>query len=507
MINKIKIFYLLIIFLLPSVYALLSSGFFLSDDGLWMVIRFSAFYQALSDGQFPVRFLGRLNFGYGYPVANFLYPGFMYLAVPFQVLGLGFVNSIKIIMIASLLGGGIFTYFWLSKIFDRPSALLGGIFYTYSPYHLFDLYKRGSVGEILSLMFVPFILWAIEKKNKFLIAVGIFFLAISHNSLFLLFAPLLFAYAIVRKKIDFKNCVISFGLGILMSSFFIVPAIVELTYTNFSKIKISEVGNYFVGLEVIGVSSIVVLIAGLLLFLRDKSELKKMVLLFIILSIVSIFLSLKISSLIWAVLPASLIQFPFRTLSYLVLSSSFLSAYILFSLRKKIIIFSVLTIAVFLSSLPNIMPKTRFDADDSFYSTNEATTTVRDEYMPRWVLEKPTSHFSQKVEILDGTSLPSNLTYDSKRMYFETSETREAMARINTIYYPGWQAEINGIKTNIMYDNGLGVMEIKLPKGENRVELEFRETPLRLFSDFLSIISFILLVIWNRKSGGENEKN
>src|SRR3990167_5281118 len=128
---------ILLLLVIPAVWFLLLPGFFESDDGEWMVIRFSAFYQSLVDGQFPVRFLGRLNYGYGYPVANFLYPGFMYLAAPLQALGFGFVNSIKIIMIISMLGGGLFAFAWLSKVFDRSSALVGGVFYTYTPYHLF----------------------------------------------------------------------------------------------------------------------------------------------------------------------------------------------------------------------------------------------------------------------------------------------------------------------------------------------------------------------------------
>ena len=65
-------------------------GFIVTDDGNWMVIRLSAFYQSLRDGQFPVRFLGRLNFSYGYPVANFLYPGFMYIGSLLHAFGLSF---------------------------------------------------------------------------------------------------------------------------------------------------------------------------------------------------------------------------------------------------------------------------------------------------------------------------------------------------------------------------------------------------------------------------------
>ena len=65
-------------------WPLFRHGFFITDDGDWMVIRLSAFYQSLADGQFPVRFLGRLYHNYGYPVSNFLYPGFLYVGSFFR---------------------------------------------------------------------------------------------------------------------------------------------------------------------------------------------------------------------------------------------------------------------------------------------------------------------------------------------------------------------------------------------------------------------------------------
>lgn len=484
----------LLLLLIPSVWSLLLSGFFETDDGEWMVIRFSAFYQALSDGQFPVRFLGRLNFGYGYPVANFLYPGFMYLAVPLQILGLGFVNSIKIIMFASMLGGGVFTFAWLSKIFDKRSALIGSIFFTYTPYHLFDLYKRGSIGEILSLTWVAFVLWAIEEKNKFLISIGIFFLAISHNSLFLLFVPLLFVYVFIRKKLSIQDLIISFGLGILMSSFFTIPAIFDLSYTDFSKIEISNIREYFASIDLIGVSSIAVFVSSLLILYLKKFKESREVYFFIIVSFISILLSISLSEFVWSFLPTQLIQFPFRLLSYLVISGAFLTSYLLFNIKSNKKVISIIIIAViFLSSLNFLFPKVRFDKEEGFYSTNEATTTVKDEYMPVWVKEKPTKHFDQKVEVIKGRGEISNLAYNAKIITFNFKSEADSRVRINTIYYPGWRARVNGENVKINYSNPKGVMEIILPKGENKIELEFLETQLRIFSDLLSILGFILL--------------
>src|SRR3989304_8256280 len=100
MFNKLKknsFLLLALVITIPAVIGLIHQGFPLTDDGNWMVIRFSAFYEVLRSGEFPVRFLTRLNNGFGYPVSNFLYPLFMYLGAPVHALGISFVDTIKLI--------------------------------------------------------------------------------------------------------------------------------------------------------------------------------------------------------------------------------------------------------------------------------------------------------------------------------------------------------------------------------------------------------------------------
>lgn len=489
--------FFLVLLIIPSVFFLFLPGFFESDDGEWMIIRFSAFYQALADGQFPVRFLGRLNHGYGYPVANFLYPGFMYFAVPIHILGLNFISSIKAVLVFSMLGTAIFSYFWLSKFFDRLSAIAGVLVLTYTPYHLFDLYKRGSVGELFAFVWVAFVLWMIEAKNAIFVSVGIFILAISHNTMFLFFTPLLFAYSIIRKSISFKDTLVSFVLGTLMSSFFIIPALYELQFTNFSSIQVSRISEYFVGVDLIGLSTIFIVALFLFIVLKLKKR-EPLSVLFFMISILSIFLSLNFSEPIWEILPANLIQFPFRFLSYLVFGLGFLTAYAVFNLKKQqLIISAIIIILLIFSSYQYAIPGKRVFKDDSFYSTNEATTTVQDEYMPKWVREKPAVRYKNKVEIIKGSGEIENLAYnDSKKLSFDIEASADLKVRINTIYYPGWGVKVNGKESKISYGNPNGAIEINVGAGENKVEASFGETHIRSASNLISTFSFIGLLGW-----------
>ena len=488
---------LVLLFTIPTVWFLLLPGFFESDDGEWMVIRFSAFYQALADGQFPVRFLGRLNHGFGYPVANFLYPGFMYFAVPIHVIGFSFVNTIELVLIFSLASTAIFSYFWLSKVFDRFSAVTGALVVTYTPYHLFDLYKRGSVGELFAFVWVAFVLWMIEAKNIFFISIGIFLLAISHNTMFLLFAPLLFLYSLIRKAISPRETIISFILGILMSSFFIIPAIYELQFTNFASTQISNISQYFVSINLIGLSSIFILAISLFVISRVKKK-EPLAILFFLISTLGVLLSLGLSETIWRIIPSNLIQFPFRLLSCVAFGLGFLAAFIIYhSEKQKVIVTGITLVLLAFSSYNYIFPEKRVFREDSFYFTNEATTTVQDEYMPKWVKEKPVERYKEKVEFIEGSGEIKNLVYnDSKKVFFDAEADVNSKIRINTIYYPGWSAKVNGKESEIAFNNPNGVMEFDVDAGENNVELTFGETRIRSISNLISLFSFGGLLGW-----------
>ena len=495
--NQILVIFLVVVISLPAVFALFQTGFPQTDDGNWMVIRFSAFYASFRDGQIPVRFLERLNYGYGYPVSNFLYPGFMYLGIPIHILGINFVDTIRILFGVSLLSSSLFCFFWLSKLFRQKAAFLGAIFYLYVPYHLFDVYKRGSLGEVLSLAIVPFVLWMIEKNFFFFVALGVFLLSISHNTLALLFLPLLFIYSLIR-KIPLSKIIISFFTGILLSSFFIIPAVLELSYTNFSKTKISDISGYFTDVNLIGFSTFFVLVMSCWLLLKNKVNEKDgqrpLSILFVTILSVSIIFSTSVSEFLWKFLPQTFIQFPFRLLSYEIVAGSFLTAFV-FSRLKRFFVptASIFLILVFINVFQYLKPSASQNLPDTFYSTNEATTTVQDEYMPVWVKEKPKSHFERKVEVISGNATMSNILSSAKKISFILNAQTPTTIRINTIYYPGWKASLNGNNLSIDYSNIYGVMDLYIPKGDNSIILTFGETPLRLVADGISLAGLIFL--------------
>jgi hypothetical protein len=484
---------------LPSLYAVFHSGFFVSDDGDWMIIRFSAFYQTFADGQFPVRYLERLNFNYGYPVANFLYPGFLYLGVPFRIIGFDSVQVVKILMSLFMLGGAVGIFFWLRKFFNSYSALIGSVVYTYSPYHLFNLYKRGSVGELMGLSIFPFVLWMIERKSIFFVALGIFLVLLSHNTLALLFILFVLLYSLMRRRLGWVIRPIL--IGGLSSSFFTIPAVFDLKFTKFLSTKVSNPLENFAQFYLFGFGTIVILALAIVVFVlvyfkKRMSEKVYLSLFFAGLTIFLLFLAHPFSVFLWKISPSSWIQFPFRLLSITLVSVAFLSSYVTYSLFPKFrfLLGALLLLVVIGFSLGNALPREYSFHEIGYYETNESLTTTHNEYMPIGVKKEPSARPEKLVEVSDGEISIHRLNKNSHKIMFDVDAKTNGSVRVNKVYFPGWNYRVDGDRKKLPFVKDDGLMYIPILRGENSIILSFDETPLRTIANALSIVGFVILI-------------
>src|SRR5258706_14685302 len=65
-----SLFIIPLLFLLP----LFKSGMYVSHDGNGQIVRIGAYYNAIRDGQIPVRWNANINYTYGSPLFIFYYP-------------------------------------------------------------------------------------------------------------------------------------------------------------------------------------------------------------------------------------------------------------------------------------------------------------------------------------------------------------------------------------------------------------------------------------------------
>jgi hypothetical protein len=485
---------LIVLFGLVVLYPLFRSGFPVTDDGDWMIIRLSAFFQSLRQGQFPVRFLGRLNLNYGYPVANFLYPGFMYIGSVFYMIGLSYIDSVKLVMIASVLGSATAVFLWLRKSFSALAAIIGAVSLIFAPYVSFDIYKRGSVGEILAVFAASLLFLATGSQNTVYVAFATALLTVSHNTLALMFLAVYLVYLSAERKFREMPAVL---LGLMMSAFFWAPALIEKGYVRFDTVTVSNPFEYFASGARVTLLPVAAIVAFLLLVFSAKPAKRKGLHIFMYIFSAVLFFATPVSAPLWNIEPFSrLVQFPYRFLALALIAGAWISASFVDRLpRWRLAAFVGMLVILLIQWRISLVPVIIADKPESFYSTNEATTTVADEYMPRWVESAPQTRPSQKMEFIRGNGTIAHMRPGTDILDFEVYSESAGVLRINKIYYPGWGVTVNGNPVPVSVIANDGVMQVPVGAGTSRVEADFRETPGRFVADSISLAAVILAVV------------
>lgn len=485
--------FMMMVFALGVVlWPLMRPGFYVSDDGEWMIIRLSAFYQSLADGQFPVRFLGRLNNSYGYPVANFLYPGFLYIGSLVHFLGLSFVTSIKFVFTISVVGASFWIYSSLRRTFSSFAAGLGTLVFIGSPYLLYDLYTRGSVGEVFAFFPAAAGLYSIIFNNWWLFAIAVGGLIVSHNTLALLFLGVFLVCMAVYRR---WNLLWPLWLGLGLSAFFWIPALLETRFVSFAGVTVSNPFTYMLRIETIWMVGIAGVVAIAALFFGKPKKIERMTRVTIALYIVSILLTIPISGFIWSIRPvAALFQFPYRILSIGTLMAPWIVAAAAEKfIKKKVLVSSVLFLILAVPMWYQLQNISFIKREEGFYTTNEATTTVANEYMPKWVSVIPASRAPERIIFEKGRGTIVYEYLNTQRVTAHVDALEESIIRFQTVYYPGWGITLDGNPARVTYANPNGFMEITVPVGKHTIVSEFRETIPRFIADIVSVGS---LIIW-----------
>lgn len=525
---------LVIISLLPIAPIFFTSLLPHTHDGSVHLARMAAFYKALLDGQFPVRWAGDLNYGYGMPLFIFIYQLPYLISSFFLHLGAGLVVTFKIVLALSFFLSGIFSYMFGKAFFDsEKKAFLFAVFYQFAPFRLVELLVRGSFGEVYTYTFLPLILCGLvllDKKQRLryflLIAAATALLVLSHNALSLTFfgVCILFALFFSNNRKNFVYSLAALATGVLLASFYWIPAIVEHKYTygdlfmkDIYKTHFPPLQNFFVPnltnahlLQIGGISvsfgffhTIAIFLGIYFLFFSQKinDSSKKIIYFALLLSVFSLFLMQPISKFLWE--NFSLLrqfQFPWRLLGVIVLSTSLLSLMFFHSpiLKKKLAywLFVVLTIAA--TAFYWYRPPLGFaKVDENYYWNYPLNTTYFGETDTIWAKGKATSFAKKPVELVSGRAVIKDFTKKSNLQTFTAIAENNAVIVSNTQYFPGWKVYVNGKPTTIGFQdqNWRGLITFPVMKGENKIKIEFGESRLRFIADIISIATFGLIII------------
>ena len=489
--KKYSVLILLTILTIPAIWPLFHAGMFISDDASWIVIRLSDFHRSLVDGQWPVRWAGRLNNGYGYPVFNFLYPGVMYAGEFLHVIfRLDFIQSVKALFAISIIFSGVFSFIWLRNRFGKFISMAGAIVYVYLPYHLYTIYTRGSLGEAVVLTLCPLVLYFADKKKIITTTLTLSLIILCHNTLAFLFLPVFIAYLLINNQKLFL--IKSLILSLLLTMWFWLPAVYYQQYTIFNLTPISRYYEHFLTTKHTDLFIYnLLLIFFSVLFWKKFNKITQF---WVFVAFLSLFLSINLSDILWKYSPINgIIQFPFRFIAVGLVGCSFLQSY----LTSKHKIFLLLPLILIFLSFKQWPAKYELYPVE-YYSTNEATTNTHDEYLPIWTQGKTMLRADKKIEIISGEADTEIIKQKSNLLIMKVNSLEESKLKINTVFFPGWTAFLDNEQTKIFID-GNGLMIVEIPTGEHIVKLQFGETPLRLFSDIISLLTLLIILTYEIK--------
>jgi len=547
-----RLIYLLIVIgiVLPSVQSLIRRDFFQMHD-YTHVARLAEMDLAIKNGHFPPRWSKNLGWGYGMPLFQFYAPLPYFLGEVFHLIGFNYLDSIKLVfgLAGWLAFGGMFLL--ARRFWGKLGAWLSAVVFVYAPYRAVDFYVRGALGELLAISMIPWALWAItrlfddkkEDRGKIgwaAIFIGLF--TLSHTILDLIGLPLLAIYAVVYgliTKADWKKYLsvgVSFGLGLGLASFFIVPGFLEKGFTGVDKLTMgySHYSHHFLyfrqflsgswgyGGSVDGINdgmsfhlgkvhlwlslAAVVLAAG---FYAIKKKLDKRVgiLVFSLLMAAGLaWLSTYHAKPVWDLIPMmAYIQFPWRLNSFLIVLISLVGGGVMFYLGKllnkrlSLIVLTGLCLMVAGVNLKYFKPK-GYISPVGLYSTDttfikEDMSQVIPDYIPRWVKTKPEEIALTDFKILAGEAKIAVKESKTHRLELTVEADESFELQLNRFYFPGWQVYQDGKKVDFGYEDNNGVIKLSLPAGVYNLSLIYKNTLIRTVADLVSAVS-LALIVW-----------
>ncbi len=541
---------------------LVGSGYFNMHDDLQMM-RQLEMEKCFMTLQIPCRWVPDMGYGFGFPLFNF-YPPLPYLfGEIFRVFGLPFTETVKITFIFAFIASGVTMYYFAKEFWGKWGGVISAIFYIWAPYHSVDIYVRGAMNEAWAWIWMPIVLLAgykliVEKKNVhrwiITLALGWVGLLLSHNLMALIFAPVFAGWSLIwliRTKVWLKVFplgiagVLSFGLV----AFFTLPVALEQKLVDteslvqgyyeysahFATIKqllISRFWGY--GPSVWGATDglsfqvgwlnwiLASIIVGTVvaIIVKQKKKARKidnwMIIVgyFFLVGWLAIFMMHNKSTPLWLHLPPlRFVQFPWRFLTLVVLSFSFVAGAVVKIVSKKHVIYvgGFLIAAVllygwnyFLPEFGHLGPLTDKEKFTGAAWDLQRTAGIYD-YLPSTAVTAPKAPMTNFAEVLSGEATASNFKLGTNNNSFDISVVRNAQIRLGVFQFPNWQVTIDGkvAPSFVPPTEQWGRLYVLVPTGQHSVVVHLYDTPVRRISNIISMVTWgglVVYIIYKRRA-------
>lgn len=523
--------FVFILALLP-LYHLLQPGLPVTHDGQDHVVRIANFYASLQEGNFIPRWGNNLNWGFGHPVLMFLYPLPSYLSSMFHKVGFSFVDSVKLVFAVTYAVSAFTMFFWIRRKWGDAAGVVSALLYIYAPYRFVDLSVRGALGEHVAFLFLPLILLGIdvvaERRRLGIILLGfsIAGLVLSHNAVSIMMLPVIAVYTgvlfIKHKQIGFLVRLCAAGcLGVLLSSFFLIPALFEGKYTLRDIVTQGEAitrfvpfswfvyspWNYGGGQEFtkqIGLVQWCFLILAAVVMVVKKISFRLQLIVWFCLFWGTLWMMTESSRFVWeSVTILQKFQFPWRFLTITVFTGAVIAGIITswFGKKTQQMLVVLMAISLLLTTASMWPPKAMRQYEEQFFTGIYKSTTDTGESSPIWSVRFMEFSPDVPLQIAAGTAEYIVRERSTTTREYLVTVTETATLVENTLYFPGWRIFANGVNLPIEFQNPewRGRMTFQLTPGVYTVKVAFTDTRLRQVANMLTgigVASSICILFW-----------
>lgn len=541
--------WVVIVLSIPTILALFVPGYFGAHDEMHIAWLYEM-DQAVKMGQIPPRFVPDLSFGFGYPLFNFVFPLPFYLGELLHMIGFSLVDSIKGVLLISLVPAAYFMYRFLKEYTNDLLSITGAVIYTFAPYRAVDVYVRGAVGEALSFVFLPLIALSITKLtedgemkfNNRWIGIGALSLAaliLCHNITAYMFIPFMILLMGIRvmftrhKLFNLVQVSLSATLGLFASMYFWLPAILESSLVKYDTVYnfadhfptlkqlvtpywgygASVPGPYDGMSFYLGTASLILILLALgfgLRFRNSFSNDQKILISWGAVSmLIAIFLMNFRASFLWSNLPfLPYFQFPWR---FLIIATFAIPVFVVAIEKFKfhaILAVTLITFTVF-SGYTYFHPQDFLGRSDQYFTNryipvptaSPAYYTIGEEYLrlPKQTQNRPEANYP--LALAENASIIDMSQKNPLDFNFQVESQDNGRLVVNKYLFPGWQVKVDGKSVTPVSGVPFGQIVVPLNRGNNLVNISFKETSLRMIFDIISLFAIILAAYLSTNRG------
>ena len=539
MTKKIILFIIAFIFILPILRSLNpadSSMFPFHDMTIYPRLQQSVLN--IKNLQIPPRMAPDMNYGLGYPVFNYYAPGAYIITGLINLLGFGLITSVKLSFIMALLIGLIGSYLFLRNYFDEIASSIGSFLYVTCLYLAVDIFIRGNIGEVWFISILPLAFYFLKRSNFILTIITLFFLFSVHNLLSVLVIPILIIYCLLlpNKKIPLFAIILS----LLLNSYYYLPLILENNLVWASNIATkTNYADHFLCIRqlwdspwgyggsikgcmgdgmsfMLGKVQIIFFILGAGVFLLSQASrplssrvlardlinkeifpasnavemTRKLSIFFLLLTLGSIFMTHKYSSIIWNLLPSlKIIQFPWRFLSFTIIGISFFSAYFISKIPAKYQLVSMLIIPMlFITNIKYFARLSQSQSQMNYYLSEKYLTEKAATQIPEY--------FPKIAKYKSWENPPEDLSVEKNNRYIKKISTVPGgIYLLNISYFPSWQITINRIKYKPKTFDMHARPIINLRRVSD-IEIKYQQTTVEQIGNWITLLTIFFIVIY-----------